>query len=122
MIQGHGAAVGGPCCRHSYLICREGQDFNQPVSQSCAVAKNEHPGGPPDNRTWQTECSIAKVQLCEYESQTLEAFVVNRRCMQSLIVQWRAIIYHLAIAHVCDTGFLPTPMLPLLFHCDECES
>ena len=35
-----------------------------------------NPGGPLDNQTWQTECKtapLAKVQLCEYENQTLEA-------------------------------------------------
>ena len=35
--------------------------------------------GPPDNETWQTEwktAPLAKVQLSEYENQTLEAFVV----------------------------------------------
>ena len=36
-------------------------------------------GGPLDNQTWQTEwktAPLAKVQLCEYENQTVEAFVV----------------------------------------------
>ena len=35
-------------------------------------------GGPLDSQTWQTEWKTApldKVQLCEYENQTLEAFV-----------------------------------------------
>ena len=35
-----------------------------------------------DNQTWQTEwktAPLAKVQLCEYENQTLEAFVAARR-------------------------------------------
>ena len=39
-------------------------------------------GGPLDNQTWQTEWStvpLAKVQLCEKENQTLEAFVVASR-------------------------------------------
>ena len=36
--------------------------------------------GPLDNQTWQTEWKTApldKVQLCEYENQTLEAFVAT---------------------------------------------
>ena len=39
-------------------------------------------GGPPANQTWQTEwktASLAKVQLCEYENQTLEDFVTVSR-------------------------------------------
>ena len=35
-------------------------------------------GRPLDNQTWQTEWTtvpLAKAQLCEYENQTLEAFV-----------------------------------------------
>ena len=35
-------------------------------------------GGPLDSRTWQTgwkTAPLAKVQLCEYENQTLEGFV-----------------------------------------------
>ena len=39
-------------------------------------------GGSLDNQTWQTECKaapLAKVQLCEYENQTLEAFVEGSR-------------------------------------------
>ena len=53
--------------------------LTKPVSQSCAVAEN---GGPPDNQTWQTEwktASLAIVQLCEYENQTLEDFVAVSR-------------------------------------------
>ena len=41
----------------------------------CTVAKS---GRPLNNQTWQTECKTAplvRVQLCEYENQTLEAFV-----------------------------------------------
>ena len=40
--------------------------------------KVKNSGGPLDNQTWQTEWKtvpLAKVQLCEYENQTLEAFV-----------------------------------------------
>ena len=40
-------------------------------------------GGPLDNQIWQreqkTDYSIAQVQLCEYENQTLEAFVAASR-------------------------------------------
>ena len=42
----------------------------------------KHSGGPLDNQTWQTEwktAPLAKVQLCEYENQTLEAFVAASR-------------------------------------------
>ena len=38
----------------------------------------KYSGGPLDNQTWQTEwqtAPLARVQLCEYENQTLEAFV-----------------------------------------------
>ena len=44
--------------------------------------KNNISGGPLDNQTWQTEwktAPLAKVQLCEYENQTLEAFVAASR-------------------------------------------
>ena len=39
-------------------------------------------GGSLDNQTWQTEwktAPLAKVQSCEYENQTLEAFVAASR-------------------------------------------
>ena len=42
----------------------------------------EYSGGPLDKQTWQTEWKIAlldKVQLCEYENQTFEAFVAVSR-------------------------------------------
>ena len=44
----------------------------------CYNVKNS--GRPLDNQTWQTEwktAPLAKVQLCEYENQTLEAFAVS---------------------------------------------
>ena len=43
---------------------------NKLISQSCVKVKNSG-GGSQDNQTWQT--------LCEYENQTLEAFVAARR-------------------------------------------
>ena len=53
----------------------------KPVSQSCAVAEiKKNSGGSLKNQTWQTEWKtvpLAKVQLCEYENQTLEAFVAE---------------------------------------------
>ena len=39
-------------------------------------------GGPLDNQTWQVAwktAPLAKVQVCEYENQTLEAFVAASR-------------------------------------------
>ena len=42
--------------------------------------KVKHSGGPLDNQTWQTEwktAPLAKVQLCEHENQTLEAFAAT---------------------------------------------
>ena len=49
----------------------------RPISQSCGVAKSEFCGGLLGNQACQTEWKTApldKVQLCEYETQTLEAF------------------------------------------------
>ena len=65
-------------------------------------------GGPLDNRTWQTEwktAPLAKVQLCEYENQTLEDFVVASR----LYVKFDCPVACqnlslLATAHDCKTG------------------
>ena len=54
---------------------------NKSVSQSCPVAKAINSGRQLNNQTWQTEwktAPLAKVQLCEYENQTLEAFVAVR--------------------------------------------
>ena len=45
-------------------------------------AKVKNSGGPLDNQTWQTEWKttpLAKVQLCEYQNQTLGAFVAASR-------------------------------------------
>ena len=42
----------------------------------------KYSGGPLDNQTWQTEwktAPLAKVQLCEYQNQTMEAFVAVSR-------------------------------------------
>ena len=42
--------------------------------------KVRNSGGPLDNQTWQKEwktAPLAKVQLCQYENQTLEAFVAT---------------------------------------------
>ena len=45
------------------------------------------------------------LQLCEYENQTLEAFVPGTICMQSLIVQVARQIYSLLVtAHDCETA------------------
>ena len=49
-----------------------------------------------DNQTCQTEWKtglLAKVQLCEYENQTLEAFVAASR-LSALIAQWPTEIFH----------------------------
>ena len=67
----------------------------------------ENSGGPLDNQTWQAEwksASLDKVQLCEYENQTLEAFGMSVICIPSLIAQWPARI--LATMHYCETGLL----------------
>ena len=63
-----------------------------------------------DNQTWQTEwktAPMAKVQLCEYENQTLEAFVVASR----LYVKYDCAVAGqnfslLATGHDCETGVL----------------
>ena len=47
-------------------------------------------GWPLDNQTWQTEWKpvpLAKVQLCEYENQTFQAFVVSNHLCAKWIVQ-----------------------------------
>ena len=54
-------------------------------------------GGPLDNQTWQTEwktAPLAKVQLYEYENQTLKLLLQPAVCLPSLIVQWPARILH----------------------------
>ena len=65
-------------------------------------------GGPLNNQTWQTEwktASLAKVQLCEYENQTLEAFVA---------ASCSYIKYDCAVAHQ-NFSLLAT-------HVHDCES
>ena len=67
-------------------------------------------GGPLDNQTWQTEwktAPLAKVQLCEYENQTLEAFVADSR----LSAKFDCPVAHqsfslLSTAQDRETGFL----------------
>ena len=92
----------------SLELKRVSESGNKPVLQSCAVAKSENSGGPLDNQTWQTAwktAPLAKVQLCEYENQTLEAFVaasysyVKYDCP---VAQQNSSL--LATAHDCETG------------------
>ena len=48
-----------------------------------------------DNQTWQTECktaSLAIVQLCEYENQTLESFVPGSHLCAKFDFQWPTIL------------------------------
>ena len=59
----------------------------------------EYSGGPLENQTWQTEWKTSpldKVQLCEYENQTSEAF--GAVALQNFPL--------LATAHDCETGLL----------------
>ena len=66
-------------------------------------------GGSLDNQTWQTarkSAPLAKVQLCEYENQTLEAFVAASRSY----VKYDCAVAHqnvslLATAHDCEAAF-----------------
>ena len=64
--------------------------------------------GPLDNQTWQREwktAPLAKVQLCEYENQTLEAFVaVSRSYAKSDCAVARHDFSLLATAHDCEIG------------------
>ena len=83
--------------------------------------KVKNSGGPLNKQTWQTEwktAPLAKVQLCEYENQTLEALVAASR-LSKLIVQWPARICSLlAIVHDCETGFFRMPaLLHFLYSC-----
>ena len=63
-----------------------------------------------DNQTWQKEwktAQLAKVQLCEYENQTLEAFVAA----SCLSAKFDCPMAHhnfslLATAHDCETGLV----------------
>ena len=67
-------------------------------------------GEPLDNPTWQTEWKtvpLAKVQLCEYENQTLEAFVAASRLYAKFdcpVARQNCPL--LATAHDCETGLL----------------
>ena len=65
-------------------------------------------GGPLDNKTWQKEwktAPLAKVQLCEYENQTLEAFVAASRLYAKFDCPVaRQKLSRLATAHDCETG------------------
>ena len=74
-------------------------------------------GGPLDNQTRQTEwkaAPLAKVQLCEYENQTLEAFVsASRFCFLIFIFYAKfdcPVAYQkfllLVTAHDYETGLL----------------
>ena len=64
-------------------------------------------GGPLDNQTWQTErktAPLAKVQLCEYKNQTLEAFVAASRLSAKFDCPVaRQNVSLLATAHDCET-------------------
>ena len=66
-------------------------------------------GGSLDDQTWQTErktALLAKVQLCEYENQTLEAFVAASRLYAKFdcpVVRQKVAL--LATAHDCETGW-----------------
>ena len=66
--------------------------YSFPISQShnhAQLLQLDNSGGPLDNQTWQTEwktAPLSKAQLCEYENQTLEAFVATIH----LYVQWPA--------------------------------
>ena len=70
----------------------------------------ENSGGPLDNQTWQTELRTApltKVQLCEYDNQTLEAYAVaSRLYTESDCPVSRQNASLLTTAHDCETGLL----------------
>ena len=61
-----------------------------------------------ENQIWQTEwktASLVKVQVCEYENQTLEVFVAVSR----LSAEFDCPVAHqnisfIATAHCCETG------------------
>ena len=80
----------------------------RPVSRSCAVAKSEISDWLLDNQTWQTEWKTAPLstaQLCEYENQTLEAFVAASRLSAKFDCPVaRQKFSLLATAHDCETG------------------
>ena len=59
----------------------------------------KHSGGPVHNQTWHCQkgrlsTPLAKVQLCEYKNQTLEAFVVASCLYVKLTVQWPTRMFH----------------------------
>ena len=64
--------------------------------------------GPLDNQTWQTEwktASLAKVQLSEYEKQTLETLVMASRLYAKFdcpVASQNFLLF--ATAHDCETG------------------
>ena len=67
-------------------------------------------GGPLDNQTWQTEWKttpLTKVQLCEHENQTLEAYMLLQTCcMQNVIVQWPARICYFYLLRMIGNCFI----------------
>ena len=73
-------------------------------------------GGPLDNQTWQTEYKkalLAKVQLCEYENQTLEAFVAASRLYTKFdCLVARQNVSLLATAHDRETGLFSLSLAP----------
>ena len=55
--------------------------------KNCKSCKSETFSRATDNHTWKTEwttAALAKVQLCEYENQTMEAFVAANRLSAKL--------------------------------------
>ena len=66
-----------------------------------------------DNQTWQTEwktAPVAKVQLCEHENQTLEAFAADSRLSAKFDCPMaRQNVSLLSTVHDCETG-LVSPM------------
>ena len=70
-------------------------DCYRPVSQSCALARNEQFSGPLDNQTWQTECSIGQSALVRVRKPNFEKLLLRPAvCMSSLIVQWPTRNFH----------------------------
>ena len=71
-------------------------------------------GRPLDNQTWQTEwktAPLAKMQLCEYENQTLEAFVAAT-CLSAKFDCPVVRQNFSMLATVCETGLLNSFLLP----------
>ena len=74
------------------VVSRSYAKFDCPVARqkflllAAVHVKLTYSGGPLDSQTWQTEwktAPLAKVQLYEYENQTLEAFVADSRSLFS---------------------------------------